>query len=74
MCKFKGYEKITWFPGHMYKATNEVIKKFKDIDIYIEVRDARVPYSSMNYEIDDLIRTARKKKITIFNKYDLCNN
>lgn len=65
--------KITWFPGHMYRATKGLTSKMRDVDLYIEVRDARLPYSSMNYEIDDVIRSARKQKIVIFNKFDLCN-
>jgi len=73
MDKIRHFEKITWFPGHMYAATQKVISEMKHFDIFIEIRDARVPYSSMNYELDDHVKAARKKKITIFNKYDLCH-
>lgn len=74
MKKLSEVHKITWFPGHMYSATNKVIENFSKMDIFVEIRDARLPYSSMNYELDDMIRTARKQKIVIFNKYDLCNH
>lgn len=66
--------KFSWFPGHMYKATKELYARLNDIDIFIEIRDARQPYSSMNYQVDDIIKSKQKKKIVIFNKYDLCDN
>jgi ribosome biogenesis GTP-binding protein YlqF len=66
-------EKINWFPGHMHKATNELKSNFSSIDIFLEVRDARLPLSSKNFEIDEAIRMAQKSKLILFNKYDLCN-
>ena len=74
MRKIPEVAKITWFPGHMHRATNQLLERVKDMDVFIEIRDSRLPYSSMNYELDDIIKTARKKKIVIFNKYDLCNH
>jgi len=44
------YERINWFPGHMNKATQEIKKKIKLVDIILEVRDARTPLASGNKE------------------------
>ena len=66
-------DKINWFPGHMYKATNNLMGRLKDIDLFLEIRDARLPISTRNPEIDQALRLAQKPKIILFNKYDLCN-
>jgi ribosome biogenesis GTPase A len=66
--------KFSWFPGHMYKATNELKEKLSSIDVFIEIRDARLPYTSLNEDVDDMIKSSQKKKIVLFNKYDLCNS
>jgi ribosome biogenesis GTPase A len=70
--KFK-IERINWFPGHMYRAMR-LIKEFSSsVDVFLEIRDARVPISSKNDEFDALITEHNKKKFIIFNKFDLCN-
>lgn len=66
-------EKISWFPGHMYKATKGVKENIKNIDVFLEIRDARVPYSSRNHELDAIIKEHNKPKIILFNKFDQCN-
>ena len=70
---FKLADKISWFPGHMYKASQLLKENLNNIDFFIEIRDARVPISSKNIEFDEFLKLAQKPKITIFNKYDLCN-
>ena len=40
--------KIQWFPGHMHKASNEIREKLPEMDMLIEVLDARIPGSSVN--------------------------
>ena len=57
----------------MLRALKLIEETRRDIDIYLELRDARVPISSKNPEFDKLIVDENKKKIIIFNKYDLCN-
>jgi ribosome biogenesis GTPase A len=71
---FQAFEKISWFPGHMHVACQKLKDSLRDIDIFIEVRDARLPYSTLNFEVDDMIKAACKHKIVIFNKYDLCHH
>ena len=66
-------EKITWFPGHMYRATKLIRENISKIDLFFEVRDARVPISSRNYELDEIIKEYNKPKLIILNKYDVCN-
>ena len=66
-------EKITWFPGHMYRAMKLMDDYSNKVDIFLEMRDSRAPISSKNDEFDSLILKAQKQKIIIFNKFDLCN-
>ncbi|EGR26973.1 ribosomal biogenesis gtpase, putative [Ichthyophthirius multifiliis] len=66
-------EKISWFPGHMYRALRLMRDKQENIDYFIEIRDSRIPISSRNQEFDDLCQFYNKKKIIVFNKYDLSN-
>lgn len=70
---FSHFQKISWYPGHMHRATRLITEKLKSVDIFLEVRDARVPLSSFNKYVDDIIKTGHKEKIVIFNKYDLCD-
>ena len=48
-------DKINWFPGHMHWALKLIEKNSHKIDLFIELRDARVPISSKNNEFDTLI-------------------
>ena len=61
--------KVTWFPGHMHKALKAMHKQLKAVDMVIEVRDARVPWSAANPEFDALL--GNKRKHLVFNKVDL---
>ena len=57
----------------MYRATRLLEEMLPKIDIFLEVRDARVPLSSFNKNVDDIIKAKKRDKIVIFNKYDLCD-
>ncbi len=50
-----GLEKINWFPGHMHRALRLMNDYVKNVDLFLEIRDARVPISSKNDEFDELI-------------------
>lgn len=63
--------KIQWFPGHMTKAKRMMEKQIKLVDIVIEMLDARIPYSSSNPILMDII--GNKPKIIVFNKVDLAD-
>lgn len=60
---------INWYPGHMAKTKKQIIEDMKLIDIVIEVLDARIPVSSQNPDIKNII--GNKKKIVVLNKCDL---
>ncbi|AOZ87299.1 ribosome biogenesis GTPase YlqF [Bacillus xiamenensis] len=59
---------IQWFPGHMAKARREVTEKLKLIDIVFELTDARIPMSSRNPMIEEILQN--KPKIMLLNKAD----
>ena len=62
---------INWFPGHMAKTRRDITSIMSTLDIIIEVIDSRIPLSSRIPDLDKL--TNGKKKIIVFNKYDLCD-
>jgi ribosome biogenesis GTPase A len=45
---------IHWYPGHMHKAQKEMKELLPQVDLLIEVLDARIPYSSENPAIAKL--------------------
>ncbi|MBQ0079213.1 MAG: ribosome biogenesis GTPase YlqF [Eubacterium sp.] len=64
-------ENINWYPGHM-KKTRELIKEnLKMVDAVIEVIDARIPVSSRNPIIDELVSS--KPRVVVLNKSDLAD-
>lgn len=62
---------INWYPGHMKKTRELIEAHLKLIDVVVEVLDARIPISSKNPHIDDLI--ASKPRIVALNKFDLAD-
>ncbi|WP_426369803.1 ribosome biogenesis GTPase YlqF [Pseudocolwellia sp. HL-MZ7] len=62
---------INWFPGHMHKAQREIKDILPQIDVVIEVCDARLPFSSENPMITEI--RGDKPLIKILNKSDLAD-
>lgn len=62
---------INWYPGHMAKTRRQIIEDLKIIDIVIELLDSRIPLSSQNPDIAEIIK--EKKKIVVLNKCDLAD-
>ncbi|WP_409991378.1 ribosome biogenesis GTPase YlqF [Saccharococcus caldoxylosilyticus] len=62
---------IQWFPGHMAKAKREVQEKLKLIDIVFELLDARIPLSSRNPMIHEIL--GNKPRIVLLNKADMAD-
>lgn len=60
---------IHWFPGHMTKAQRMIREQLKLIDVVIELLDARIPLSSANPMIAELVEG--KPKVVALNKSDL---
>ncbi len=64
-------EIIQWFPGHMAKTRRMISEHLKQVDVVIEILDARIPYSSHNPEIMKIIE--QKPMITLLNKASLAD-
>lgn len=62
---------VQWYPGHMHKARKEIAKVMPQIDIVIEVMDARIPYSSENPAVAEL--REQRPCIKVLNKSDLAD-
>ncbi|MGI6752364.1 MAG: ribosome biogenesis GTPase YlqF [Anaerovoracaceae bacterium] len=62
---------INWYPGHMKKTREMIQENLKMVDAAIEVVDARIPISSRNPIIDELI--GGKPRIIVLNKSDLAD-
>ena len=63
---------INWYPGHLKKTRELIQENLKMVDLVIEVIDSRIPRSSRNPIIDELIQS--KKRIIILNKSDLSDD
>lgn len=61
---------IEWYPGHVAKARREIKEHLKEVDLVIEIIDARCPLSSINFLNDEI---KNKKRIIIVNKIDLAD-
>ena len=63
---------IEWYPGHIAKARKEILKSIKDVDIIIEILDARAPISTKtDFDFSDL----KNKILFLFlNKSDLSDS
>ncbi len=63
--------KINWYPGHMAKTRRLLSEQLKSVDLVIELCDARLPFSSRNPDLDQLLNG--KKRILMLNKTDLAD-
>ena len=63
---------INWFPGHMHKAQKEIRQLIPEVDLVIEVLDARLPYSSQNPLLQSL--RGQTPCIKLLNKSDLADD
>jgi ribosome biogenesis GTPase A len=62
---------IQWFPGHMAKTRRLIAENLKEVDIIVEILDARIPYSSKNPEIARII--GDKPCLTVLNKSSIAD-
>jgi len=63
---------IQWFPGHMAKTRRLMMSNLKLVDAVVEIRDARIPYSSSNPEMDYLV--GGKPRLVLLNKCDAADD
>ncbi len=64
-------QSVQWFPGHMAKTRRRIVEDLKLVDVVAEILDARVPKSSANPVLQDIIRS--KPRITLLNKSDMAD-
>lgn len=64
-------QSVQWFPGHMAKTRRLIKENLRLVDGVIEIVDARIPYSSSNPELEQIIN--RKPKIVLLNKSDMAD-
>ena len=69
--KIQSQMNINWYPGHMAKTKRQIIEDLKLVDLVVEVLDARIPISSQNPEIRQII--GNNKKVIVLNKSDLAD-
>lgn len=60
---------VQWFPGHMKKAERMMADSLKLVDAVCEIVDARIPYSSRNPDLDEII-AGRRPRLLILNRAD----
>ncbi len=64
-------QNVQWFPGHMAKTRRRIKESLSLVDGVTELRDARIPISSTNPELNEIIEN--KPKIILLNKCDLAD-
>lgn len=64
-------QNIQWFPGHMTKTKRRIQASLKLVDIVAEIIDARIPVSSRNPDLDQLVQN--KPRIILMNKCDMAD-
>lgn len=62
---------IQWYPGHMAKAKREIIENLKLVDIAFELVDARIPLSSQNPLINEIL--GKKPRLVLMTKADMAD-
>lgn len=65
-------ENINWYPGHMKKTRELIRDNLKLVDLVIEVLDARIPISSRNPIIDEIV--GNKPRVIALNKTDIASD
>ena len=69
--KFESLKKLIWYPGNQAKAMKQLQKGIGQVDLVIEVRDARIPFSSVNPAFETIL--GKRPRLLVFNKSDLAN-
>lgn len=64
-------QNIQWFPGHMTKTKRKIQASLKLVDVVAEIIDARIPVSSRNPDLDQLVQN--KPRIILMNKCDMAD-
>lgn len=67
----EGQGPISWYPGHMAKARRQLETQLKRVDIVLELCDCRLPLSSRNPALDEML--SNKPRLLLMNKEDLAD-
>ena len=59
---------VQWYPGHMTKTRRMIAANLKLVDLVVEIIDARIPISSRNPDLDELL--GGKPRLIILNRAD----
>ncbi|MEG0833606.1 MAG: ribosome biogenesis GTPase YlqF [Oscillospiraceae bacterium] len=65
------FKAINWYPGHMAKTMRLIDSSIKNIDVVIEILDARIPFSSKNPMLAKIAES--KPRLLVLNKADLAD-
>ena len=57
---------INWFPGHMAKTRRQIEEDLKLVDIVIELLDARIPISSQNPDLKNILKNKTVIKVLVW--------
>ena len=61
-------EGLSWFPGHMTKTKRMIVAEIKNMDAVCEIVDARIPLSSRNPDVDEMV--GNKPRMIVLNRVD----
>ena len=61
-------EGLSWFPGHMTKTKRMIAEEIKNMDAVCEIVDARIPLSSRNPDVDEMV--GDKPRMIVLNRID----
>jgi ribosome biogenesis GTPase A len=59
---------VQWYPGHMAKTRRMIQENLKMVDLVVEIIDARIPISSRNPDLDELL--GEKPRLILLNRAD----
>lgn len=66
------YDKaVFWYPQHQSRALRQLENGIHHIDLVVEVRDARMPLTSISSQFDQAL--GRRDRLVVYNKSDLAN-
>ena len=59
---------VQWYPGHMTKTRRMIVDQVRNVDIVVEILDARIPISSRNPDVDSMV--GEKPRLIVLNRAD----
>lgn len=59
---------IQWYPGHMTKTRRMIVDQVRNVDIVVEILDARIPISSRNPDVDSMV--GERPRLIVLNRAD----